>query len=259
MLSIFFDRMGASIKMERKLAALGLAGKRARFYLAALELGDATVNRVAQHAGIERTTAYALFEKLLEDRLVTQVERDGRTYVVAEDPDVLVRNLEEKQRTLNEILPDLRAIHARTHGAPRFRLYDGAEGIRTVLNAVLAIPAPEICGILSMRELLSVPGASALERFIAARIANGTRLRVIRSQSEETQHIWEASEAELREVRYAPFSDAFRITTFIYGSKVALISSRRENYGLIVDSEEFAALQRALFETMWQTSHPPER
>ncbi|MDO8839351.1 MAG: helix-turn-helix domain-containing protein [Parvibaculum sp.] len=244
------------MELENKLAALGLTGKRARFYLAALELGDETVTAVAQQAGIERTTAYALFEKLLEDGLVTQVERGGRTHVVAEDPDVLARNLAEKQRTLDEILPDLRAIHARTHGAPRFRLYDGAEGVRTVLHAVLAVPLPEILGILSMRELLAVPGPKVLRRFIAERVKSGTRLRVIRAQSEETHRIWQGGEEELREVRFAPSSDAFRITTFIFGSKVALISSRRENYGLIVDSEEFAGLQRALFETMWQTSTP---
>ena len=244
------------MELEPKLVALGLTGKRARFYLAALELGDETVTAVAQHAGIERTTAYALFEKLLEDGLVTQAVRGGRAHVVAEDPDVLARNLDDKRRILGEILPDLRAVHARTHGAPRFRLYDGAEGIRTVLNAVLAAPLPEICGILSMKELLAVPGPKALRNFIAERVRMGTRLRVIRAHSEETHQIWKAGEDELREVRYAPSSDAFRITTFIFGGKVALISSRRENYGLIVDSEEFARLQQALFETMWQTSTP---
>ena len=244
------------MELEHKLAALGLVGKKARFYLAALELGDETVTRVARQAGIERTTAYALFEKLLEEGLVTRMERGGRTHIIAEDPDVLIRNLEDRQRSLNDILPELRAIYTRTHGAPRFRLYDGKEGIRTVLNAVLAAPVPEICGILSMRELLAVPGPKALRDFINARVANGRRLRVIRSQSEETHDIWRQSDEELREVRHAPSSDAFRITTFICGGMVALVSSRRENYGLIVDSEEFAGLQQALFETLWQTSHP---
>lgn len=244
------------MELEHKLAALGLIGKRARFYLSALELGNETVTKVAQHAGIERTTAYAIFEKLLEDGLVTRMDRGGRTRVIAEDPDVLARNLEDRQRHLNDVLPDLRALYARTQGAPRFRLYDGADGIRTVLNAVLETPQPEICGILSMRELLAVPGPKALRDFIKARIAKGTRLRVVRSQSEDTHDIWRGGEEELRQVRYAPSSDAFRITTFICGSMVAVISSRRENYGLIVDSDEFAGMQRALFETLWQTSRP---
>ncbi len=55
------------MELEHKLAALGLVGKKARFYLAALELGDETVTRVARQAGLERTPAHALVDTLLGD------------------------------------------------------------------------------------------------------------------------------------------------------------------------------------------------
>lgn len=40
----------------------------------------------------------------------------------------------------------------------------------------------------------------------------------------------------------------------IYGNTVALISSKRENYGLIIESEEYAAHQGMLFEAVWMAS-----
>ena len=44
------------------------------------------------------------------------------------------------------------------------------------------------------------------------------------------------------------------MTLFLFDNKVGLISSRKENYGLIIESQEFANVQNALFDVMWQAS-----
>ncbi|OZB03942.1 MAG: transcriptional regulator TrmB, partial [Rhizobiales bacterium 39-66-18] len=48
------------------------------------------------------------------------------------------------------------------------------------------------------------------------------------------------------------------VTQYVYDDKVAIISSKRENYGLVIESEDFARLQTALFETLWSLSAPAE-
>ena len=64
--------------IDRVLIDLGLHETEARFYLAALELGQAPVRDVAAKAGISRTNAYDVFERLLEQRLVSAGAGDRR-------------------------------------------------------------------------------------------------------------------------------------------------------------------------------------
>ena len=62
--------------------------------------------------------------------------------------------------------------------------------------------------------------------------------------------------SELRELRYSPPSVVLEMTTYIYDDKVAFISSKKENYGMIFQSEEFARFHKSLFEGIWAISTP---
>ncbi|MCE8000466.1 MAG: helix-turn-helix domain-containing protein [Rhodobiaceae bacterium] len=240
--------------MESALARIGMTGKRARFYLASLQLGAASVQEIARHCGVTRTTAYSLVEKLSEEGVITLLQKGGRTHVVAEDPDVLLRNLDDRRSALSDVLPELRSIYVGGQNGPRFRLYEGMEGIRTVLNAVLTAQTDTLCGMLSMKELLQFPGREELARFVTKRVEAGKTLRVIRSASEDVDDIWGASESELREVRFTPTSAPLLMTTFVCDDQVAIISSKRENYGLIIESAGYANVQKTLFESLWAAS-----
>jgi hypothetical protein len=48
----------------------------------------------------------------------------------------------------------------------------------------------------------------------------------------------------------------FEITTYIYDDKVGLISTEKENFGMIIESKEFSQNMRHLFEALWQVSAP---
>jgi HTH-type transcriptional regulator, sugar sensing transcriptional regulator len=57
-------------------------------------------------------------------------------------------------------------------------------------------------------------------------------------------------------LRWAPAGAVFTMTTWTYDDKVAFISSRRENFGVIIQSEEFSDLMNTLFAILWQVSRP---
>lgn len=244
------------MQLEDSLARLGIDGKRAKLYLAALELGEAPITAIAKKAGISRTTAYDVLGRLLQEGLVTQVEKSGRLHVLAEDPAALVRALEGRRQLAQGLIPELRSVYNRSAVKPRVRYYEGAEGIRTVLLDTLACRSKQLRGILSMVDLFEVPGLKEMEQYIARRIAAGISLRVVRSRVKEAGDIWPTRRADLRELRYTPDGLVFTMTTYIYDHKVSVISSRRENFGMIIESEELAKLQEALFEVLWRASEP---
>src|SRR5262245_51713579 len=240
--------------IEKTLNELGIDGSRAHFYLAALELGDAPVTAVAAKAGIGRSNAYEVLNRLTAMGLVSQVEQGGKLHVVAEDPVALLRRLEQQRMMVTAMLPDLHSIHNRSRTKPRIRFFPGEEGIRTILWDTLNCCSGPLRGILSMQELLETPGRVVLDQYLEARIKAGLHLRVIRSHTRDTEAIWPTSNRELRQLRYAPANVPLAMTSYIYNDTVSFISSKRELYGVLIQSQEFNALQGALFESLWAIS-----
>lgn len=244
--------------LEDDLGRLGIEGKQARFYLAALELGQAPVRQIAQKAGISRTNAYDVLARLLHRGLVTQVERgrERKHHVVAEQPARLLRMLDEQRHVLDSLLPELQSIYSSSAVRPRVRFYEGREGIRTVLEDTLGCRSKELLGILSMGDLFNVPGRAEMQDLVRRRIAAGVTLKVLRSREKDVGDVWPTRATDLRELRYVPPGIVFTMTMYIYDDTVSIISSRRENFGMTIESREFTETQRNLFMVLWRASTP---
>jgi sugar-specific transcriptional regulator TrmB len=241
--------------MLEKLAALGLDEKEQRFYLAALELGAAPVNTVASRAGVTRTNGYDLLERLEKRGLLAQVSGEGGVrQIVPTDPEVLIRDWERTRLMLDDLVPQLRSLFSSSPRKPRVKFHEGVEGIQRALWATLESRSKLLLGILSMHELMEVPGGKWMEQYIAERLRRGIRLEVVRSHSRETKAIWPASANEMRDLRYAPPSIDLGMTMYICDDTVTYVSSKSENYALTIESHELASLQRAMFKSLWAVS-----
>ncbi len=242
------------MSMEDKLAKIGITGKLLKLYLAAVELGEAPVQEVAARAGLARTTAYDVLERLEQEELIRVEERQGRRYVIAEDPVGMLQRLDHRRQVIGDLMPQLRSLYNRAKGKPQIRFYEGEEGVHTVLWDTLTCQSKVLRGILSMGELIETPGLAEMDTYIAERVKRGITLRVVRSRSKDTERIWPCTPQDLRDLRYAPDTMVLGVTQYVYDDKVAIISSKRENYGLVIESEDFARLQTVLFETLWSMS-----
>lgn len=246
------------MEIVRALAQLGLQDTEARFYLAALELGEAPVRDVAEKAGISRTNAYDVFSRLRDQGLVSEVGGgNAKTIIVmAEPPEQLYAIFEQRRQRLRSLMPELNSLHVRSRAKPRVRYFQGLDGIKKVLNDTLSSRSKKLLGILSMRDLYQVPGRAWMDDLVRRRIEAGVMLRVIRSQVNDMHAQWAQSEDELRQLRYAPADFVFSMTTYIYDEKVALISTQRESFAMTIESADFASMQTHLFEALWATCTP---
>ncbi|HEX2652411.1 MAG TPA: helix-turn-helix domain-containing protein [Xanthobacteraceae bacterium] len=241
------------MSIDQTLTQIGLQETEVRFYLAALELGQASVRDIAVKGGISRTNAYDVFSRLLDQGLVTEVAgASAKTMLVAaEPPEQLIELLDVRRRKLDALLPELRSLHNLAGGKPHVRYYQGLEGIQHVLDDTLTVRDKMLLGILSMRDLFEVPGRAWMDDFVRRRIEAGVSLRVVRSPVKDIASVWPESAEDLREVRFASPNFVFTMTSYIYDNKVAVISSRRENFAMTIESEEFAMMQRNLFDVLW--------
>ncbi len=242
----------------RALSELGIHETEARFYVAALELGGAPMRDVAEKAGISRTNAYDVFQRLRQQGLVREESgsHSRALMVVAGPPEQLTAMFEERRRKLRNLLPELNSLHVGSLSKPRVRYFQGLDGIKEVLDDTLNCRGKKLLGILSMRDLYQVPGREWMDDLVSRRIAAGVGLRAIRSPINDVHADWPNSEADLRELRFAPATFVFSMTTYIYDEMVAIISSQRENFAMTIESTEFATMQTYMFEALWSTSTP---
>ena len=112
--------------IARALADIGIHETEARFYLAALELGDAPMREVAEKAGISRTNAYDVFQRLRQQGLVSEIQGETAKAlsVVAAPPTQLLAVFDERRRKVQQLMPDLDSLHVGAQGKPRAVLAD---------------------------------------------------------------------------------------------------------------------------------------
>jgi len=125
-----------------------------------------------------------------------------------------------------------------------------------VIEDTLNSPDKQLKGILSAEDLFETLGERWMENYTQQRIKNGLSLKVIRSKAKEVGERWPTSKKDNRELRYTPSNMVFSMTMYVYGNKVALLSTRNENYGMIIEPDEFSTQQKQLFEALWQISQP---
>jgi HTH-type transcriptional regulator, sugar sensing transcriptional regulator len=243
------------MRIEKVLSEVGLTKNKAAIYLVSLELGPASVQQIADRVKLPRTTVHEILSGLLRMGLVSFVNR-GRTRVyTAEKPQKLKVLLKQKEALVDSILPELASITNTRGIKPRVRFFEGVEGIKTVFEDTLTSEDDTLRGVLSMADLYKIPGKEYMEDYVKRRVEAGFKLNVVRSKTTEAENTWATSMRENRELRYAPEGMVFPMTIYIYDfRKVGLIGTEKENFGMIIESEDLYTTIKNMFEIMWHTA-----
>lgn len=242
------------------LEKLGLSDKEARTYVAILELGSASIKPIAGRAGLKRTSLYNFIDHLVELGLVSQVEIRGRMHYQANPPSRLVDLERERLKQVEQALPEFMGLFNLVKDKPRIHYFEGPEQIRNILVEEPKCKS-EILAIWSGSDVFDLFGNSYLEEIERQRIAAGVRIRVVRvrDKDEPFEEFGEGT-GKNRELRYAPEGVNFSLSVSVYDTgKVGFISSKKEGFGILIESPELAELMKMLFEAFWQTAKPASK
>lgn len=242
------------MSLETTLADLGLAKNKGAVYLGLLSLGTGSAEEVGKRAQLPRTTAHEILQQLVGLGVVSLTLKGRKRMYNAERPEKLKKILEDKERSLAKILPELTALLNTSGTKPVIRFYEGVSGVKNVLEDTLTVSNKVLCGILSMEDLYKIPGKEYMDDYIERRVAAGIRLKVIRSVRKEVEETWPFSAAEQRELHYAPEDMIFPMTMYLYDNKVGIISTERENFGLLIESADLFLTLKNFWEVLWQVT-----
>ncbi len=240
---------------EKLLIKSGLTSKQANMYIACLSLGAAKVPAIARRAKIKRSTAYGVLDELVVMGLVG-VSIKGKVKIFrAQDPSRLVEQAEEKRRAALRALPTLRELTAISQLQPQVQFFEGRDGIRKIYDDVIECRSKKVQQMVRVREHHDFLGELSQE-YIRRRVERGIVAYDLHPKSGDiyTAERGRESAKLKRFVRYLPNEVFYASMIMIYDSKVAMISTKKENFGFIIESQEFAGTLRAHFEYLWKLS-----
>ena len=234
--------------LEETLIKLGLNLKEAKLYLAALELGPATILEISKKAGVKRPTAYVLLDSLVGQGYFSKSQKNKRALYMAATPDVLVRSLKQHEEILGEALPMLQAIMSSTKERPRVSIFESEAGMRQVYEEFSQQVEIDFFGSI---KAVSANFGQTLHKFKNVAKQRNIKVRdLINNQSADIAYGKEVA-SDYYQVRLLPPELNFTIDAAIYGNKVAIMAIKKDLFAVVIESAEVANSLRALYQLAW--------
>ncbi|MEK6899254.1 MAG: helix-turn-helix domain-containing protein [Nanoarchaeota archaeon] len=240
--------------MIEELKEFGLSEKEAKVYLASLELGNTTASNIAIKSNLPRTLVYDLLERLVKLGLVSYAIKSNKKYFRTSAPEELSRILEEKQKAISEIMPQLQKMNE-LHGTqrPQIEIYEGKEGMKTVMDNILRSKTKEFLGYGSSRSSYEIIPAF-MEEWHKRRIKQKTIMKVIYNNTKQTREKIKDLQPSLKysHFKIMPIELESPTATIIYADKVIFQSWTKEPFAVVIESKEMAENQKRYFEKLWK-------
>lgn len=242
-------------KIIKNLKTLGFSENEVKVYLACLQLGRASVIKIAQKAGLKRTTAYSIIDVLLEKGILSKHQDKQGQKFSAELPEKLITVLQQKQNALLEVIPDLLAMASTESDIkPEVKFYQGKEGLKAVYEDTLEScqKGDELAAYFSAEDVYNfLPDYTPT--YVKRRASKGIKSKGIGLDSKMARKHKARDKKELRRSKLVSKQELpISIEKNIYKDKVAFMNFRGFPFGVIVKSPQIAKSERAIFELLWE-------
>lgn len=242
-----------NVLINKALGAYGLNKKETKLYLAALTLGLASVQELAQKSGLKRTTIYSFIDNLKNKGVIYEVRQRGKKYFTAAEPQQLAEMLYENSNLFRQAVEPLTRLHNIAAQRPQVIFYKGRAGFKQLWRDILSSGVKEYLIITSAKEFLTFVNASYLKtKTIPKKISLQIKSRQLITDSNYAREIIKHDTQENRVSRLVPAKFVFPTTEVIFGNRVAIFTSRLENIIMLLESEEISKTHRAYFECLWE-------
>jgi sugar-specific transcriptional regulator TrmB len=246
--------------IKKILSGIGVPFPAQKVYVALLESGKATARTLSHRTGITRTSIYDQLKVLLAKGLIVERAIEGATLFEVSDArqlsillDDQVGKLSAQQEYLAKNMDKL--IDKSRSAQPKIRFFEGPDGAQQLLKDILWHDNITLYIYWPYEHMLSFLGKDFLLWFNERRLARGIPLKTIwgNHRGETKEHIF-SDDGQDVERRHLTQKNIPSMGYIIYDKKVAFISSHKESFGFIVESVEFAGLQKMQFDILWNAA-----
>jgi len=240
--------------LSNKLKKIGiLEEKESSTYLAILELGETTIQRISKKTKIKRTTLYDVIESLRNKGLVGLTKSGKKNLYYAEDPRKIEENLENKKQEYLKILPEILSITNLIDKKPKIRFFEGIDGIKEVYRDTLKYPKSETLAWLSLDAVNYFDIEYLWKDYVKKRVEKKIWQRSIAPNNEYLKKVKTFDQKHLRQTKLIDQKlFPLEVEINLYGKNNIGIMAFKEQIGLIIESEKIYNTLKSIFEMNWK-------
>ncbi|MBI3633581.1 MAG: hypothetical protein HY226_04785 [Candidatus Vogelbacteria bacterium] len=233
---------------------LGLSDKAAKIYIAAMALGEASVQQLAETSKLKRTSLYYILDGLIDSGVLIAAKTGKKIRYIPEQPETLLKIIKERVSNFENSVQALEQTAGHTNRKPRVYFLFGPAGFKQVWDMILKTKEKEFRIITEGENFLDY----AKEKYILDEIITKKKKLGVRSKQliTDSQYAKSIVAKDIRENRVSKFlPDIYKLpfTEIITESIVAFISPRFSNMIFIVENDAFSKTRKSIFESLWQS------
>ena len=254
--------------MTHDLEQLGLSRAESVLYAALLKSGTGGVSALVKKTKLGRKVAEQALESLTAKGLVASFRnKTGMLFTALDTKELLshldaqVQSAQSQREKAAKVLEQLKSQILPGAVRPKLQFFTGIDGVRSALEETLSSKERTLRAFLAVSDLTDFVGPDFLERYTSRRIASGLTLHAMRTFERDKRSArmpkhakyYLTNREERREVRYINEDLAFPVTTYLFDQKILTISSKSENFAVLVESRELCEMQKRLFQLLWRS------
>jgi len=246
------------MEIESIIQSLGLNKKEVKVYLASLRLGPDTVNNIAKIAKLKRTTSYFVLEQL-QDKAIASIKKTKKTTLFSVvRPKVLFERFKKQEKALEQVLPEIEKLYKEQLHKPKIEVFEGKEGVNLIYE--------DMEKYLTSKEGILYYGS--LAQFLEKEFidVHDRWAKLVKDPKNKAREIVSREDAKLfdyykktknpnHQLRVLPKGlKLFNNDNAIYGNKLTILSTKKEVFVVVIESEAIAQSYRNLFELAWKSA-----
>lgn len=235
----------------KPLERLGLQEAEIKIYLALLRKGLSTATQIAQATKLNRSHIYDKLDILLEKGLASFVIKNNVKYFKAADPEKIVDYIKEMQNNVQNIIPDLNKIKSIPKSKTVVELYQGKEGLKTVLKDI----------IRDRKNYLVFGEEGKFQKLLPVYIHQFLRdikyykiqERVLSKEEKRGKIILTNKNTK---IRYLPDKFLSPVTIVVYGDKTAIAIWTEPQFIILIKDKGVSRSFMSYFDILWEVGKP---
>ncbi|MBT4857082.1 hypothetical protein HON52_02740 [Candidatus Uhrbacteria bacterium] len=241
------------MSIQDQLKELSLTKSEIKIYLYLLEMGISTPPQIAKGTGIARTNCYNILSSLKDQGLINEQEKGSRKVYLASDPESLLRRVQKRKEVIEQLLPDLRALHTTQKNKPKIEFYDGFEQVKEIY--LRATNTKKLMAIGSVKAFAD-RDAKFFLNFKMKLKTNGTCFQDLVADSSSQNGIKETKEILKGLYEFRTLSKKYSDSPtdiLIWDDNIALITLEDPVFGTVITSALLARTFGYMFEMLWES------
>lgn len=251
--------------MKQLLSLFNLRDIEIKLYETLFYSGVISAGQIAKQLNISRPSVYDLLQVLKETGLILESSKGGVKMFSVQPPgkiDLLIKEKQQKIESAKKALEYVRREFSskQKNSPPRLQLFEGQPALQQMMKDMLLYRDMTVYAYWPIKKIINLLTPSFLEKFHQDRIAQNVSIKVIWPKNQipsvKLYPFLQMEKQAKREARIAPLHIDFSLGYAIYGNSVRFISSKRENFGFLVESQELAEMMKSQWQVIWSQSKP---